>query len=201
MTPSEFYGWAIPQLIDGGITVKLLNKTKAHNCKGWFSSDTKELVACMRHKDSFGVFIHEFCHFLQYRDDRELWDALADGSGNFFLWLEGKDFSKAQVTKYTAQAQELEHHCETKAINLIKKLNIDTDLDEYTQKANSYLYSYLVTKKLKLWPNTKFSIYDSSISSNFETSLAELDQLKLKNIPKNALELWYSKCYNSSTNK
>lgn len=196
MKESEFYGWALPQLIDSSITVKFLNKPKHLNCGGWFAEDKKELVVCTKHADAFSIFIHEFCHFLQFRDDPQAW-ALCAGTDTFFAWLQGKDFSKEEIAKATQQAQALEHDCETKALKLIKQLDLDIDIISYTQKANAYLFSYLITKKLRLWPNTKKSIYESEIAEHFDTKLVSLEQLKyLKNIPKGGLAAWEARCYN-----
>lgn len=196
MKESEFYGWALPQLINSNITVKFLNKPKHLNCGGWFAEDKKELVVCTKHEDAFSIFIHEFCHFLQFRDDPQAW-SLCTGTDTFFAWLQGKDFSKEEVAEATHQAQALEHDCETKALKLIKQLNIDIDVGKYTQKANAYLFSYLITKKLRLWPNTKNSIYESEISEYFDPKLVSLEQLKyLKNIPRPAVTAWKAKCYN-----
>lgn len=197
MNASEFYGWAIPQLIDAGISIKLLNKSKQQNCGGWFSDDKKELVTCTKHVDAFSIFIHEFCHFLQFRDDPAMWNIVGTGTDNFFAWLKGDKATKAEILRFTHLAQELEHDCETKAIALIKKLNIDIDFAAYTQKANAYLYSYLMTMELRLWPNTKHSIYTAAVSNRFDTSLATLEQLKdKKNIPNEVIAEWKAHCYN-----
>ncbi len=96
MKESEFYGWALPQLINSNITVKFLNKPKHLNCGGWFAEDKKELVVCTKHEDAFSIFIHEFCHFLQFRDDPQAW-SLCTGTDTFFAWLQGKDFSKEDL--------------------------------------------------------------------------------------------------------
>lgn len=204
MTSSEFYGWAIPQLIDAGISVKLLNKSKSLNCGGWFSEEKKELVACTKHVDAFSIFIHEFCHFLQFRDDPKIWNNVGTGTDYFFAWLKGKKYNNVDIEEFTTQSQELERDCEARAVKLIKKLKIDIDINEYIRKANAYLFSYRITKDLRLWPNTSFSVYDQSVSEYFDSTLATLKQLKDKNnIPKEVQEIWLKKCYrlDSSKNK
>lgn len=202
MTQSEFYGWAIPQLIEEGITVHLVHKLKTKNCCGWFSAEKKELVVCTANPDAFAVFVHEFCHFLQYRDARDLWNKLGKACDNFFRWLDGDKYTQRQVNYFCKQAQLLELDCENRAIALIKKLKLDIDLKEYIQKANAYLLSYPVTKELRLWPNTLASIYSSDISDLFSSKLVTAKQLTNKKyIPKKALELWESRCYNLNKRK
>lgn len=179
MTNEEFIGMTIPQLIEEGITVKLLKQSRSRGCAGWFDSGKKELVVCTKHPDFFMVYIHEFCHFIQWRDHKEMWDKLTEGTSKFFNWLHNDGVHGGRK-----QAQELELDCEQRAVKLIKAHELEVDLDKYIQKANAYLYSYLITEKKQKWPVATNKVYADNVAALFPNKLQKLAEYnKVSNIP------------------
>lgn len=196
MLKDEFYGWAIGQLIASGISVKLLNKRVHQGCGGFFSCTNKELVVCTKSKDEFHTFVHEYCHFLQWRDFPKIWDKYITKCDSFFCWLAGENLNTETALDAMAGAQLLERDCESRALSLIKKLKLPIDIDTYTQQANAYLYSYLISHKLRKWPNTKISVYSPELLKFFPKKLVTKNKLHdIYALPKETLNTLTSQCY------
>lgn len=187
MTKAEFFGWSIPQLIDSGINLKLVNKIGIKGYSGWFNAGKKELTVCTKSKEYFEIYLHEFCHYLQWKENSQQWQSFTKGVNNFFTWLDGTRVK--QRNRKVVQSMELD--CEKRVLKLIKKLNLPIDKAKYCQKANACLFSYLLTEKLRMWETKEnSSVYSAEIAKYFPARLLSIeDYCKISNMPKEARAL------------
>jgi hypothetical protein len=157
------------QLLEHGFAVMLHRKTDINGYGGWLSTDDneKELVVALDHHMGFEIFIHEYCHFLQWKHAREFWDQSITYYDMLFDWIENKDlnFSEDDLDKSLKTILEIEYDCEKRVLNLIKLNPVeDFDTDKYIRAVNAYLWSYHTNKELRKRP--KNPIYSERLLEN-----------------------------------
>jgi hypothetical protein len=190
MTADEFLEFIAPSLIEGGVKVNISDDLGGYG--GWFSEEDKELCVWKHNPVYYETLIHEYCHFLQYRDKYEFWSSRVDDTDVFFDWLDGGDYSPYLVRKAVNGVIEIEHDCELMTIEKIKEHNIDIDIDRYSRMTSTYLFSYYTTMETRQWP--KSSIYTDDILSLMPDGVKELSYYQNKrNLPKSAKKLLLEK--------
>lgn len=178
MTKNAFIAKAINQLLDDGFSIRLpMTKSIDGKYGGYFSADlpTKEFVVAMKRDCSFEIFVHEYCHYLQWKFHRKFFNAKSNGCDVLFSWLDGKRFSKKRVKQAVKDVIELEWHCESLVCSLIKKYKLDIDIDNYIRGANCYLFFYHTVEKTKSWCSNNRSPYSKALRKLASTKLKSLD--------------------------
>ena len=138
-----------PSVITGGVA-----------CSGYFSGDDKELVVATGKdkQDWLEILVHESCHMDQWFEKAPVWMNLdISGSdtnyiGLFDKWL-GKEIEldKSTLRSCIQAIIDVEIDCEKRAVDLIKKFNLDIDVDNYIRKSNAYVLFYHVVRSKRLW--------------------------------------------------
>jgi hypothetical protein len=95
----------------------------------------------------FGVLIHEYCHFIQWRDNSKYWDRFCDHDVTYSQIL----FNPEKYKLALKTLMELEINCEKLSTNIIKNNNLFDD-KRYAQSANAILYKYAMLYKYNKWP-------------------------------------------------
>ena len=126
---------------------------------GYFSETESIIrVAIQKPVDQWlPILIHEYCHFLQYIEQAEVYRKLIiDGqNANSLLddWLNHKiELSPEKLDKIIEVIFNLEKDCELRTISMLKDFNLNIDISVYIQKANSYLNLYKDLKNTRSWP-------------------------------------------------
>lgn len=128
--------------------------------EGYFDYASKSLL-CSVYKDRIDVLLHEFCHFKQFTEDKNLGKKL-EIKGEFpfniimsYISKEGKytyrDFRRACNKSY-----QLEVDCEIRAVKLIDELGLSINKEKYIKGAVHYIISYKYLPIINSWPNKKF---------------------------------------------
>lgn len=176
MTRNEFIGKVAVECVTNGVSLKIVQKTSVCNYAGWFDSNIKELVCAYKNPNGFETLIHEYNHFLQWKNRPDFWQK-CDGDNNPFLcWLQGDEMTKNKLTRAFYKALELERDCEIQSIKTIKSLNLDVDVEKYTKEANSYLFSYHFVRKYRDWPAR--TIYTKSLVEQMPNKILPLENYK-----------------------
>lgn len=145
-----FYSILINDLINHGIELRLVNKRSYQKCVGFFDSNRKLLVVATKDHHWFDILIHEYCHFLQYKYDYKYWNDPIFEEINIFDFSNYKGNAKRFREAYEKTCQ-IEIDCDRRAVQLIKKHNLDIDLDEYIRYANLYHACYQYYLKYKTY--------------------------------------------------
>lgn len=123
-------------------------------CSGLFYMDANEnpiikvAKGGLDEDEWFGVLIHEYSHFLQWRDNIKIWNKFCDYDVTYsHLLLKPQKYKKELLTLIN-----LELDCEKRTINIIKNNNL-FDHKKYAQSANAILYKYAFLYKYGKWPN------------------------------------------------
>lgn len=171
-TKLTFITKVVKELIANGFSVFLHNKDQLDGYGGWFGTDEgkEEFVVAMKHHMSFEIFIHEYCHYLQWKYDRAFWDGSTEYYDTLFDWIEDKNMvcSEEQLTKSLNTILAIEHDCESRVLKLIELNPIENfDREKYIRAVNSYLWSYHINKELRQRP--KNPIYTEKLLSSMPT--------------------------------
>jgi len=117
-------------------------------CSGYFDDCNMELVCSMNRPDSLEILVHEFGHITQWIDKIDLWKKADISIPKVDSWLMGENVS--DIKKHLEVTRDLELDNEKRAVKIIKKFDLDIDIDQYIKKANAYIFFYtrlLATRK------------------------------------------------------
>ena len=161
--------------------VKLSGNIK---CSGYFDEDGPALVCSMNRPDSLEILAHEFGHFTQWIEQIDLWKAVNTSMPLVDDWLNGKDVPN--IKKQLAICRDLELDNEKRAVKIIKKFNLDIDIERYIKKANAYIFFYTRLLATRKWCTPKNSPYTNkkvieSMSGKFDMEYKTLSK-NLENI-------------------
>jgi len=98
-------------------------------------------------EENYGVFIHEFCHFRQWKDKIPLWDDARTANVIFDDWIQGKtEFCTEEEVRIV---QRLELDCDKRVLDMITEYDLPIDKDQYIKDSNGYILSYNVMFKTR----------------------------------------------------
>ena len=121
-------------------------------CSGYF--DEQSLVVATKKpkmQDWADVLVHESCHLDQFTEKSELWVSDNNSLHVVEAWIKGKKMSYNKRDLGFKNALLLELDCEKRSVKKIKKYKLNINIEQYTQKANSYLFAYIVALHEKRW--------------------------------------------------
>lgn len=112
-------------------------------------------------KETIKTLIHESCHMDQFVSGEYAWSDtfLYDCKDNKIKesvdlideWINGRELSDSVLNDVINCSLNVELDCERRSAEKIKKYNLDIDIEEYTQQANSYIYFYRFIKETRAW--------------------------------------------------
>ena len=165
-TKLTFTTKVVRELLNHNFSVFLHNKESIDGYGGWFGTDEgeEEFVVAMKHHMGFEILIHEYCHFLQWKYDRQLWEKSTLTYDILFDWIsfpslkycaDVKDcqYTNEQLDQSLHDILEIEHDCEKIVLKLVANNPIeDFDTDKYIRAVNAYLWSYHLNRELRKRP-------------------------------------------------
>jgi hypothetical protein len=123
-----------------------LGKTKV---SGWCDDKSIKVATGADFEHWLGVLVHETCHIDQVRHDRKRFAQAEESLTRLDAWLDGKP--PVRVREATLDAIRIEHDCESRSIEKIRRHSLPIDVALYAQKANAYLVGYHVTLRERKW--------------------------------------------------
>jgi hypothetical protein len=152
----DFFNYAVNRMIKNNVNVHLhshsCNVSKDINSTGSFGES--EFNVSTNSKNYEEIFIHEYCHFLQWKNKNSIWYKIDQKDEcDFWDFLSGeKKLSEKKIMETSLMIGRLEADCEKKAVQIIKRWEIENiDIDRYKRKANSYIFFYSVIPEVKKW--------------------------------------------------
>jgi hypothetical protein len=191
MTADQFIEYIKPHLAEENVSFNLAEDLDGFG--GWFSEENMELSVWKHNPIFFETLVHEYCHFLQYRDKYDFWTEHNIHTDALFNWLSNdRELSSYMKKKCLRGAITIEWDCEQMSLEYINRNNLPIDYEFYSRTASAYLFSYYTTLETRLWPfNT---IYTPDVVEH-APELRELDfYLDKRNLPiklKRALQTKY----------
>jgi len=183
MIPDKFIEHVRKNVEKGGIKLSLLPSSTVGvegniRVNGFFDGEELAVAVNKSMEDWFPVLIHEYSHFLQWREDCPSWQSICvngeDVSDTLFLWIKHKKrFSLLDVKRHSAKTRDLEVDCEKRTVEIIRDFKLDRHLPSlnylsYTMRANSYLYFYnYAVLKRRWWKKGKAPYQNPDVWCNF----------------------------------
>lgn len=126
---------------------------------GWFDPYKNELKCSYRdrNKPQLELLVHESCHLDQHIQMTKIWYKSLRNNvwEKWYKWMNGSDYSPAQVRAFMTSIQLVEWECECMSVEKIKKYKLPIDLARYKKKANSYILLYTLMRETRKWPDRK----------------------------------------------
>lgn len=159
-------------------------------CAGYFDdegSETPVLVVAMNRLDWLEILVHEYCHLTQWKDRDSLWNKAGRSLILVDDWLNDKPISK--IDYHLSMVRDLELDNEKRAVELIKKWDLDIDIDNYIKKANAYVQFYNYLKISRRWSRPENSPYKNiniinamspKFNMNYKKMSSKIEKLFIK---------------------
>lgn len=127
-------------------------------CFGYF--DGKIISIAVKNYLWLSVLVHEFSHFLQWREQCSEW-ITEDKFGNRELehWLRGKEVKN--IKRAINNIISLELDCEKRALKLIAQHDLPINTATYIQRANECLFYYKYIEETRKWDNSLEESYNN----------------------------------------
>jgi len=162
---TRFINETTKEMEDTGVKVSLplseyVELPDGLQCAGFFIDYPELLLKCARGKDAyewFQVYVHEYCHFTQWRDDIQEWNDLWIDDlyfDEFFCnWMgdSPKEFDKDIINRFLDIGIAIEADCERRVVHLIENENLPLDIPLYARRANSYIHFYNYIRQNRKW--------------------------------------------------
>ena len=187
MTRESFIGKCLAEMVADDVSVRFNKRIyDSRHSYNSFTPDPRPELAINFFSQNidewFPIFVHEYCHYLQWSKTPEIWKKYDKPSEHLhqLLYEDRPTISK----KYLHLLQEVELNCDKMAIELIKKHKLKVNLKDYIVDSNLYIACYpLIAKYKKMVVPYEGDAYDIMPKEHFT-----LDDLVKKNYDHKALE-------------
>ena len=154
-------------------------------CSGYFDEEEPRLVVAKNRPDWLQILVHQYSHLTQWVENCSEWKNGCIGITKVDEWLNGTDVKN--IKKYLALSRDLELDNEKRSVALIKKWDLDIDVDEYTRKANAYVLFYNYLYHTRRWSDPKNSPYTNQ---NIIGKMSNKFNMRYNEMSKKYLELF-----------
>lgn len=121
-------------------------------CSGYFDPEGPkgaEIAVARRAPLFFKTIVHEFSHFIQWRDQTPAWVKADVVTDEIDRWLAGKNIPHINAMIDRVKYMELE--AERIAVGLVKQLHLPINIGIYTKQANAYVAYHNWLKMTRKW--------------------------------------------------
>lgn len=152
-------GWSTHFTPDEYVYCYSDNKSLESRCMGYIEEEVRELWVALGHSAWLGVLVHEFSHFVNWRNrtkaQRRKQAARYDPALSLLeRWTRRKKAAGRRTIIGAAQRVVSEEaKTELTAIRLIRRYALPLDVDVYIQRASCYILSYGFVVENRQWAN------------------------------------------------
>lgn len=148
---------------------------------GYFDDENMKLAVAVGDSDWVGAFAHEASHMDQFVDGSKYW---TDDLSHAYDVLLTATTTPEKVSREEFKAALnmivlLEADCEHRTIEKIKQYKLPVDVEDYTRKANAYLYWHTAMLYYRKWYENGKSPIKVGITSNMPTTLQEPEHYRI----------------------
>jgi len=156
----KFIGEALIEMIENKVSINLLRKNIINindTCvNGFFSSKPLTFNCAMAklQKDWVPIFLHEYCHYKQYKENSKKWDDfIRIGGYKIWNWLNYEiELDNAELIQIINVARDLELDCEKRVVKIIEKHGLNCiNINKHIKLSNTYILFYSLLPKTRKW--------------------------------------------------
>lgn len=160
----DFINTIEEELILSNVYFHLSKKDKVRSYKeglwvaGFFQGhQDPELAVATKKPEAewFPVLIHEYAHFLQYKEQHPSWVAYQKQNqteDKLSRWvMREKEYSETELDEIFSTIFNIEKDAEERTIALIQKYQLQVDVEFYLKGARAYLLFYQFVRKHRKW--------------------------------------------------
>lgn len=123
---------------------------------GFFDSESSQFAVALGSSSAKGVFVHEYCHYEQYKENAKVWTDLyvmgKDACETLEEWLNHDiELTPEEAIRLTTLIGLMEADCERRAVDKIKEHGMNIDTVQYIKEANAYVTLYFLMPKYRSW--------------------------------------------------
>ena len=147
-------------------------------CSGYFSDSAGILAVALDIPNSRDIMVHEYCHFLQFKEKCKEWTDL-EAQEPFIIdnWLKGdSNIDEDKLDKALEATMLLELDCEKRAVAFMAQNGLEKDIEQYIKQANAYVLSYKIVRKLRRWNKPgKAPYHNKSLTELMPNQFIDID--------------------------
>lgn len=156
----KFISEALIEMIENKVSINLLRKNiidmNGTCVNGFFTGKplTFNCAMAKAQKDWVPVFLHEYCHYKQFKENSKKWDNfLKVGGYKIWDWINNKiELNSSELKEIVNVTRDLELDCEKRVIKIIEKYELGCiDIKEYIKMSNAYMFFYSLLPKTRKW--------------------------------------------------
>jgi hypothetical protein len=119
-------------------------------CLGYFDIHSSKIVVAKNSEENYiGTLVHEYCHFLQYLDNKKDFLRKIVSITTIIKWINGSE--QKNIKKHIDIIKDLELDNEIRTVDVLKKYKTSVDINHYIKSANSAILSFNLLKKNRKW--------------------------------------------------
>ena len=191
MLSAEFIGNCIEEMMKKDVTITLQSSKVFDQSYSYFSTDKKDKADFQNpvfflnyethdNQNNLEVFLHEYCHFLQWKNKRQIYEDSYSAYKRYNSWL---SYKRNKISKDDIRTiQKLEIDCDKLAVQVIKKKKLPINTERYIKYSNCYVLMYNFSYKHRSFFNEK-RVLDSKILDCVPNKFLTILQIK-KGIPR-----------------
>lgn len=187
MRTTEFFGLAVKEMLEYDVSLSIRKRTKlskyALNTFDPGVQNKNSMLTILNFgydwNTLFNIFIHEYAHFLQWKDKSDIFeygllslDLLDRYCDNDPLVTTFHEYDLWRI-------QNLEIDCEKRVLELNKRCRLNIDLDTYIRQSNAYIYSYRYVMESKNWGIFKTDFDHNDVINLMPKKLFTKEQLQI----------------------
>jgi len=157
----DFIGKSLMEMIENNVNLKLLYKNRVNIpndnnfLNGYFNDYPLEFSCAMLkpQKEWIPIFLHEYCHFKQWKEKSILWEDLKKIQNKLWKWIDHKiELDSEELREVISITINIELDCEKRVVKLIKKNKLNyINIEEYINSANTYIGFYHILEENRKW--------------------------------------------------
>lgn len=151
---------ALMEMIEDKVGINLERKNRVlmngeDPVNGFFNEKPLEFNCAMSkpQKEWVPIFLHEYCHYKQYKEKSKFWNDLDKIENGLWDWLNHKkELDSKELLEAITITRNLELDCEKRVVKLVEKYGLSCiNINEYIQLANTYILFYTLLIKTRKW--------------------------------------------------
>lgn len=155
----KFISEALIDMIENKVSINLLRKNVIDMddtyVNGFFNSKPLSFNCAMAkpQKEWNLIFLHEYCHYKQFKENSKEWNNFCKFGSNLWNWLNNKvELDSSKLMETVCAVRDLELDCEKRVVKIIEEYGLNhIDIKHYIKLSNVYVLFYSLLPKTRKW--------------------------------------------------